>query len=1206
MPLLGLFSKKSKSPLKLSSGIPSTSNVSLGENGWVDINTAASASTSQQQQPRQRQQPSVSSSPFNSSARTSNDECVYDPPTRHSSLFPSLQDDRNTVYGSTHTPSGTDTRSAPNKLSFTPSHLPPPLPSKKSLFSWYSSAKERPHTTTIPSIKSASDSSDASFNLKSFRHVRPESPSFSPTTAPATALPHSPTPQASPALVPVPTSAPPPAPVSFQVTSRKPRPPPPSLLSSDTPATSSYSANTSTSPTSAVIPPQSKVAAGVFRQAARRSATSLTLGEPIVMTGENLEGQGSGGLTLSLPPGDDFKEMASFLSSPPKLPPFSFSFSNPDLSSNSTESVSINSTRPPRPRPPPNLSSSQPSASSVPYTLLNHSSTSVSSPALAPNLSSLSSALHPPSTLALASTKPAPSSKSPSIPPGKRINSSSNLFGNSSSDASDSEEEETESESDESDTGLPRVSRKRTVRPRNNTLNAAATTTTTTSVTPGRSRAATTTAAPPRPNPIGQEISNSQLNLPPSIPLQSISTTSRPLLTNSNNTFPSSASTPHDAATSPALCPPSTLSVYSNGGVRPRASASVGALHPSAKEARASVILANSRLSTATNLSTPKAMSKPLTKNTGSDTSESSESEADSDEEDAPLSKLVPPKRPGTSMSSHSTASNSSLQKKPLIDLSAPSTFSGRPVGAPAPISREEEEMPRPRILGDAKGRSSPILKNTRLNLSANEKVVSPLHPSHLSQQQQSDKKPLKSTLSLSSGSTMSSPSSSGASLTTSSRGVGATSSDTSISPSDRHLRYHSFANGIDPAGGSSGSRSTGSGPSPSRALHPNSPSANLPSVVVPPMRPFVRRDSPTASSTGDSSSGKVPLTPKEEDDIRRSVRPPSALASSKDYTRPTHGRKSSVTFEDDVSFMDNGTRPVHVKTAENDSAAGEAKRRERRRSEARAAIELGKVVNGPPPVDEDEVTLDARAQAAWPQFGMQMPMQPMPMPMPMQSMFAMGGNMGGMTIGPQMQMSFPNPMPNSDPAFLAAHQQAMAIAKQTFQYTVAQQALAAANEEWERGSTMTGYMPVSYMNMNMRGSMMFPPSPASMYAGNTGNGSLINGFGGLGSAAGGAWGGTRSVYGGSFGPATTAPMAMRLSTYSSTDLTAMNTPMMTANANGSPQAQQRPGVRQRTRTAPSSQSPPVPVPPPMPSPAKSAVRTRAPAPPSSFRGVPG
>jgi hypothetical protein len=39
----------------------------------------------------------------------------------------------------------------------------------------------------------------------------------------------------------------------------------------------------------------------------------------------------------------------------------------------------------------------------------------------------------------------------------------------------------------------------------------------------------------------------------------------------------------------------------------------------------------------------------------------------------------------------------------------------------------------------------------------------------------------------------------------------------------------------------------------------------------------------------------------------------------------------------------------------------------------------------------------------------------------------------------------------------MAAHQQAMMFAKQAYQMAVAQQAMAAAAEEWERGSALSG-----------------------------------------------------------------------------------------------------------------------------------------------------
>ena len=63
--------------------------------------------------------------------------------------------------------------------------------------------------------------------------------------------------------------------------------------------------------------------------------------------------------------------------------------------------------------------------------------------------------------------------------------------------------------------------------------------------------------------------------------------------------------------------------------------------------------------------------------------------------------------------------------------------------------------------------------------------------------------------------------------------------------------------------------------------------------------------------------------------------------------------------------------------------------------------------------------------------------------------------NWGGATPGlsPWPMISPPTP----DATFLAAHQQAMMIAKQAYQVAVAQQAMAVAGEQWERGSTM-GY----------------------------------------------------------------------------------------------------------------------------------------------------
>ncbi|KAF8135868.1 hypothetical protein K438DRAFT_1639954 [Mycena galopus ATCC 62051] len=124
---------------------------------------------------------------------------------------------------------------------------------------------------------------------------------------------------------------------------------------------------------------------------------------------------------------------------------------------------------------------------------------------------------------------------------------------------------------------------------------------------------------------------------------------------------------------------------------------------------------------------------------------------------------------------------------------------------------------------------------------------------------------------------------------------------------------------------------------------------------------------------------------------------------------------------------------------------------------------------------------------------------------------------------------------PPADPAFYAAHQQAMMIAKQAYQMAVAQQAMAVAGEEWERGSTvgglagrgsvygggggrsvMGGMQGMSMGGWSPGGGQLFPPAPRSMYGG----GGARSEYGG-GGGGGGNWSSSRSVYGETFGPST-------------------------------------------------------------------------------------
>jgi serine/arginine repetitive matrix protein 2 len=113
--------------------------------------------------------------------------------------------------------------------------------------------------------------------------------------------------------------------------------------------------------------------------------------------------------------------------------------------------------------------------------------------------------------------------------------------------------------------------------------------------------------------------------------------------------------------------------------------------------------------------------------------------------------------------------------------------------------------------------------------------------------------------------------------------------------------------------------------------------------------------------------------------------------------------------------------------------------------------------------------------------------------------------SMSNMMMGmdPSMMVMDP-PMVGMDPSMMAAHQQAMAIAKQAYQMAIAQQAIAAAGDEWERSNNM-GY------NSVPRVPTMHGTPPGNAYGG----GSLL---GVEGQAGGTILGG--SAYGGAFGPA--------------------------------------------------------------------------------------
>jgi hypothetical protein len=174
---------------------------------------------------------------------------------------------------------------------------------------------------------------------------------------------------------------------------------------------------------------------------------------------------------------------------------------------------------------------------------------------------------------------------------------------------------------------------------------------------------------------------------------------------------------------------------------------------------------------------------------------------------------------------------------------------------------------------------------------------------------------------------------------------------------------------------------------------------------------------------------------------------------------------------------------------------------------------------------DDDDMPIN---QTINPRMSSLSPMMAMGNPMAMQMGFggspnlAPGGwggqNMGNMNMGmggtPQMlspaQFMVPPP---ADPNFLAAHQHAMMIAKQAYQMAVAQQAMAAAADEWERGSTVGGFGGGGGGGSVYGGSGV---SPAAMMQPQFGMMGMMQGGGGGWPASASVYGASRSMYGGS------------------------------------------------------------------------------------------
>ncbi|KAF9647471.1 hypothetical protein BDM02DRAFT_3247810 [Thelephora ganbajun] len=367
----------------------------------------------------------------------------------------------------------------------------------------------------------------------------------------------------------------------------------------------------------------------------------------------------------------------------------------------------------------------------------------------------------------------------------------------------------------------------------------------------------------------------------------------------------------------------------------------------------------------------------------------------------------------------------------------------------------------------------------------------------------------------------------------------------------------------------------TANPPSPTKSSTKNSSS---PAFNRPPQRPFAMRDNSPSSSTGDSSSGRLPVTPRDGSEIGselgRGVRgKQQTLRTTESFGVGNDGLLSASNSEMGLKAR----KVAHRKSASYDdstlkgairSGSGvvnmgdEERRRERRRSEAKNAIELGKVMNGNIKLDDDDdptmgMNTNTRMGVMNPMMGMGPMGMGMGMGMPQQTMPMMMGNPWMTQPNPMLQQFMPPPPQSTDPQLLAAHQHAMMLAKQAYQLAVAQQAMQVAGDEWERGSTLGWPSSAS--------TVMFPAGPRSMYAGSIYGGSE---YGGPMSG----WT-TSSVYGGGFGPSTSNRNSVMMRNYQQSGPPPSRNSRIDLSSTNSPEVRQ---PRPRVKTGPDAPDRPI------------------------------
>ena len=184
-------------------------------------------------------------------------------------------------------------------------------------------------------------------------------------------------------------------------------------------------------------------------------------------------------------------------------------------------------------------------------------------------------------------------------------------------------------------------------------------------------------------------------------------------------------------------------------------------------------------------------------------------------------------------------------------------------------------------------------------------------------------------------------------------------------------------------------------------------------------------------------------------------------------------------------------------------------------------------------------------------------PMMGMGIGLPQQTVPMMMNNPWIPQPNPMLQQFMPPPSQSTGPHLLAAHQHAMMAAKQAYQLAVAQQAMQAAGDEWERGSTVGWPSSAS--------TMMFPTGPRSMYTGSVYGGSE---YGGPTSG----WT-TSSVYGGGFGPSQPNRTSAMIRNYQQNGPSALRDSRMDPPPTNSPEIRQ---PRPRVKTGPDAPGRPI------------------------------